>query len=154
MSTGDIIQTTRAKLWSENKTNFPNIITCPSELVALSAALGYAQATGVPVGDCVHHINRCSLTSRKQCVIVHVDCGTLAMGQSIHNASVSRVPVLCFAGLSPFTQNGEMLGSRTELASPRRIFTLRLLTLLQVHPLAARCTRSSSDCPTILQIHR
>ncbi|KAJ5405410.1 hypothetical protein N7465_006694 [Penicillium sp. CMV-2018d] len=85
------------KAKQENKTNFPNIITCPSELVALSAALGYAQATGVP-----------------QCVIVHVDCGTLAMGQSIHNASVSRVPVLCFAGLSPFTQNGEMLGSRTE----------------------------------------
>ncbi|KGO72453.1 Thiamine pyrophosphate enzyme, C-terminal TPP-binding [Penicillium italicum] len=85
------------KAKQENKTNFPNIITCPSELVALSAALGYAQATGVP-----------------QCVIVHVDCGTLAMGQSIHNASVSRVPVLCFAGLSPFTQNGELLGSRTE----------------------------------------
>ncbi|QQK42641.1 Thiamine pyrophosphate enzyme, C-terminal TPP-binding [Penicillium digitatum] len=81
----------------ENNPIFPNIITCPSELVALSAALGYAQATGVP-----------------QCVIVHVDCGTLAMGQSIHNASVSRVPVLCFAGLSPFTQNGELLGSRTE----------------------------------------
>ncbi|KAJ5506390.1 Thiamine pyrophosphate enzyme C-terminal TPP-binding [Penicillium expansum] len=85
------------KAKQENKTNFPNIITCPSELVGLSAALGYAQATGVP-----------------QCVIVHVDCGTLAMGQSIHNASVSRVPVLCFAGLSPFTQNGELLGSRTE----------------------------------------
>ncbi|CAP80425.1 Pc12g07980 [Penicillium rubens Wisconsin 54-1255] len=85
------------KARQENNLNFPNIITCPSELVALSAALGYAQATGVP-----------------QCVIVHVDCGTLAMGQSIHNASVSRVPVLCFAGLSPFTQNGELLGSRTE----------------------------------------
>ncbi|KAJ5277871.1 Thiamine pyrophosphate enzyme C-terminal TPP-binding [Penicillium chrysogenum] len=85
------------KARQENNLNFPNIITCPSELVALSAVLGYAQATGVP-----------------QCVIVHVDCGTLAMGQSIHNASVSRVPVLCFAGLSPFTQNGELLGSRTE----------------------------------------
>ncbi|KAJ5745978.1 Thiamine pyrophosphate enzyme C-terminal TPP-binding [Penicillium odoratum] len=76
---------------------FPNIITCPSELVALSAALGFAQVTGKP-----------------QCVVVHVDCGTLALGQSIHNASVGRVPVLCFAGLSPFTQRGELLGSRTE----------------------------------------
>uniref|UniRef100_A0A0B7KBA4 Uncharacterized protein n=1 Tax=Bionectria ochroleuca TaxID=29856 RepID=A0A0B7KBA4_BIOOC len=75
----------------------PTIITCPSELVALSAALGYAQVTGTA-----------------QCVIVHVDCGTLAMGQSIHNASVGRVPVLMFAGLSPITQEGEMLGSRTE----------------------------------------
>ncbi|KAE8378267.1 hypothetical protein BDV26DRAFT_304392 [Aspergillus bertholletiae] len=54
------------------------------------------------------------VSSPGQCVIVHVDCGTLAMGQSIHNASVGRVPVLCFAGLSPFTQNGELLGSRTE----------------------------------------
>ncbi|KAJ5610479.1 Thiamine pyrophosphate enzyme C-terminal TPP-binding [Penicillium lagena] len=82
---------------SEASTKVPEIITCPSELVALSAALGYAQVTGIP-----------------QCVLVHVDCGTLAMGQSIHNASASRVPVLCFAGLSPFTQNGELLGSRTE----------------------------------------
>ncbi|KAJ6005970.1 thiamine pyrophosphate enzyme N-terminal TPP binding domain-containing protein [Penicillium sp. IBT 35674x] len=78
-------------------TKFPNIITCPSELVALSAALGFAQVTGDP-----------------QCVLVHVDCGTLALGQSIHNASVGRVPVLCFAGLSPFTQRGELMGSRTE----------------------------------------
>ncbi|KAF7631438.1 acetolactate synthase [Aspergillus flavus] len=85
------------KAKQENSSKFPTIITCPSELVALSAALGYAQVTGIP-----------------QCVIVHVDCGTLAMGQSIHNASVGRVPVLCFAGLSPFTQNGELLGSRTE----------------------------------------
>ncbi|OOQ89441.1 acetolactate synthase [Penicillium brasilianum] len=85
------------KAKQENSTTFPNIITCPSELVALSAALGYAQVTGVP-----------------QCVIVHVDCGTLALGQSIHNASIGRVPVLCFAGLSPFTQRGELTGSRTE----------------------------------------
>ncbi|KAE8391194.1 putative thiamine pyrophosphate enzyme [Aspergillus alliaceus] len=85
------------KAKQDNLPAFPTIITCPSELVALSAALGYAQVTGIP-----------------QCVIVHVDCGTLAMGQSIHNASVGRVPVLCFAGLSPFTQNGELLGSRTE----------------------------------------
>ncbi|KAJ9622242.1 hypothetical protein H2204_011590 [Knufia peltigerae] len=76
---------------------FPTIITCPSEFVALSAALGYAQVTGIP-----------------QCVLVHVDCGTLALGQSIHNASVARVPVLCFAGLSPSTQDGEKVGSRTE----------------------------------------
>lgn len=48
------------------------------------------------------------------------------MGQSIHNASVSRVPVLCFAGLSPFTQNGELLGSRTELESPRENAYLEL----------------------------
>ncbi|KAJ6023942.1 hypothetical protein N7540_004739 [Penicillium herquei] len=86
-----------AKAKQENSERFPNIITCPSEMVALSAALGFAQVTGNP-----------------QCVIAHVDCGTLALGQSIHNASVARVPVLCFAGLSPFTQRGELRGSRTE----------------------------------------
>lgn len=36
---------------TEKLTKFPNIITCPSELVALSAALGYAQVTGIPVRD-------------------------------------------------------------------------------------------------------
>ncbi|KAK1765326.1 thiamine pyrophosphate enzyme, N-terminal TPP binding domain-containing protein [Phialemonium atrogriseum] len=86
-----------AKAKEENSKNFPRMITCPSEMVALSAAIGFAQVTGVP-----------------QCVIVHVECGTLAMGQAIHNASVGRVPVLCFAGLTPFTQDGELLGSRTE----------------------------------------
>ncbi|KAL1863959.1 hypothetical protein VTK73DRAFT_6279 [Phialemonium thermophilum] len=86
-----------AKAKQEGIKEFPAIITCPSEMVALSAALGFAQVTGRP-----------------QCVIVHVDCGTLALGQALHNASVGRVPVLCFAGLSPFTQDGELLGSRTE----------------------------------------
>jgi thiamine pyrophosphate-dependent acetolactate synthase large subunit-like protein len=32
----------------------------------------------------------------------------------MHNASVARCPVLVFAGLSPFTLDGEMRGSRTE----------------------------------------
>lgn len=32
----------------------------------------------------------------------------------MHNASVGRAPVLVFAGLSPFTLEGEMRGSRTE----------------------------------------
>lgn len=36
---------------TEKLTKFPNIITCPSELVALSAALGYAQVTGIPVRE-------------------------------------------------------------------------------------------------------
>lgn len=73
------------------------IITCPSEMVALSMADGYARFTRKP-----------------QCVIVHVDVGTQALGCAIHNASVGRVPVLIFAGLSPFTQEGELRGSRTE----------------------------------------
>ncbi|KAL1634857.1 hypothetical protein SLS58_010486 [Diplodia intermedia] len=65
--------------------------------VALSAADGFAR-----------------LTKRPQCVIVHVDVGTAALGQGLHNASSGRAPVLIFAGQAPLTLNGELPGSRTE----------------------------------------
>ncbi|WP_042348004.1 thiamine pyrophosphate-requiring protein [Bacillus massiliogorillae] len=80
----------------ENK-KLPTLITCPHEFVALSAAHGYAQATGEP-----------------QAVIVHVECGTQNMGGAIHNAAKSRVPVLIFAGSSPYTQENELIGGRNE----------------------------------------
>lgn len=54
------------------------------------------------------------LTGKPQCVIVHVDVGTQGLGAAVHNASTGRAPVLIFAGLSPFTIEGEMRGSRTE----------------------------------------
>lgn len=54
------------------------------------------------------------VTGRPQAVIVHVDVGTQALGQGVHNASVGRVPVLIFAGLCPYTESGELPGSRTE----------------------------------------
>ncbi|KAF2201962.1 thiamine diphosphate-binding protein [Delitschia confertaspora ATCC 74209] len=82
---------------TEKKGQFPKIITCPNEMVALSMADGYARLTGKP-----------------QAVIVHVDVGTQGLGAAVHNASCGRAPVLIFAGLSPFTQEGEMRGSRTE----------------------------------------
>jgi thiamine pyrophosphate-dependent acetolactate synthase large subunit-like protein len=66
-------------------------------MVALSMADGYARHTGKP-----------------QCVIVHVDVGTQGLGAAVHNASTGRAPVLIFAGLSPYTIDGEMTGSRTE----------------------------------------
>ncbi|MEH7504733.1 thiamine pyrophosphate-requiring protein [Neobacillus drentensis] len=80
----------------ENK-KLPKVITCPHEFVALSAAHGYAQATGEP-----------------QAVMVHVECGTQNLGGAIHNAAKSRVPVLIFAGASPYTQENELVGSRNE----------------------------------------
>ncbi|EKN68435.1 acetolactate synthase catalytic subunit [Neobacillus bataviensis LMG 21833] len=80
----------------ENK-ELPTLITCPHEFVALSAAHGYAQATGEP-----------------QAVIVHVECGTQNLGGAIHNAAKSRVPVLVFAGASPYTQENELIGGRNE----------------------------------------
>lgn len=76
---------------------FPRIITCPNEMVAMSMADGYAR-----------------LTNKPQCVIVHVDVGTQGLGAAVHNASCGRAPVLIFAGLSPYTLDGEYRGSRTE----------------------------------------
>lgn len=78
-------------------TPVPKFITCPHEMVALSAAQGFAQATG-----------------RAQAVLVHVECGTQSLGGAIHNASRGRVPVFIFAGTSPATQQGEARGSRNE----------------------------------------
>jgi acetolactate synthase I/II/III large subunit len=75
----------------------PEIVTCPNEMVALSCAHGYAQVSGIA-----------------QAVLVHVECGTQALGGAVHNAARGRVPVLVFAGLSPFTQEGELKGSRNE----------------------------------------
>uniref|UniRef100_A0A0B7KN73 Uncharacterized protein n=1 Tax=Bionectria ochroleuca TaxID=29856 RepID=A0A0B7KN73_BIOOC len=68
-----------------------------AEYVAMSMADGFARLTGKP-----------------QCVLVHVDVGTQMLGCAMHNASIARCPVLVFAGLSPFTIEGEMRGSRTE----------------------------------------
>lgn len=98
---------------NEKDGQFPRIITCPNEvllllfpyattthsaqMVALSLADGYARLTGKP-----------------QCVLVHVDVGTQGLGAAVHNASCGRAPVLIFAGLSPFTIEGELRGSRTE----------------------------------------
>ncbi|MBP1852088.1 thiamine pyrophosphate-requiring protein [Rhizobium halophytocola] len=77
--------------------SFPRIITCPNEMVALSCAQGFAQATG-----------------EAQAVLVHVECGTQALAGAVHNAARSRTPVLIFAGMSPYTQHGERKGSRNE----------------------------------------
>lgn len=85
---------------SEAKANgrpMPKLITCPNEMVALSIAHGHAQISG-----------------RAQAVVVHVECGTQALAGAVHNAAKARIPVLIFAGTSPFTQEGEMVGSRNE----------------------------------------
>lgn len=73
----------------------PEVIICPHEMVALSAAQGYTQATGQP-----------------QAVIVHVDSGTLNMGGAISNVARTRLPVLIVAGKTPYTLEGELIGSR------------------------------------------
>ncbi|KAI0917671.1 hypothetical protein AcV7_004974 [Taiwanofungus camphoratus] len=74
-----------------------DIITCPNEMVALSAAQGYAQVTNKPA-----------------VVIVHVDVGTQALAGAVHNVDKGQTPVLIFAGASPFTVSGELKGSKNE----------------------------------------
>ena len=54
--------------------------------VALSMADGFAR-----------------VSNRPQCVIIHVDVGTSALGAAVHNACTGKAPVLIFAGLSPYT---------------------------------------------------
>ncbi|MYZ48532.1 thiamine pyrophosphate-requiring protein [Propylenella binzhouense] len=75
----------------------PTLVTCPNEMVGMSAAHGFALVTGRP-----------------QAVLVHVECGTQALAGAVHNAAKGRVPMLVFAGASPFTQEGELTGSRNE----------------------------------------
>lgn len=73
----------------------PAVILCPHESTALSAAHGYAAVTGEP-----------------QAVFIHTDVGTANLGGAVHNAARSRVPVFIFAGLTPYTLEGELPGSR------------------------------------------
>src|SRR6516225_7465550 len=75
----------------------PIVVTSPNEMVALSCAHGFAQVSGHAQG-----------------VLVHVECGTQSLAGAVHNAARGRVPVFIFAGLSPFTQEGELPGSRNE----------------------------------------
>ncbi|KAI0671219.1 thiamine diphosphate-binding protein [Trametes maxima] len=82
---------------TEDGKTLVEIVTCPSEYVALSAAHGYGQVTGKPAA-----------------VIVHVDVGSQGLAGAVHNADRGQVPVLIFAGSSPFTANGELRGSKNE----------------------------------------
>ncbi|KAH8082432.1 thiamine diphosphate-binding protein [Cristinia sonorae] len=77
--------------------NVLEIITAPNEMVAMSAAQGYAQVTGKPAA-----------------VIVHVDVGTQGLGAAVHNADKGRVPVIVFSGMSPQSAHGEMKGGKNE----------------------------------------
>ena len=81
----------------DRRAGLPELIVCPHETVALSAAHAYAAVTREP-----------------QAVLVHVDSGTQNLGGAVNNASRGRVPVLIFAGSAPYTIEGELPGSRNE----------------------------------------
>ncbi|MGH3389542.1 MAG: thiamine pyrophosphate-requiring protein [Actinomadura sp.] len=76
-------------------TPHPQTVLCTHEFVALSAAMGHYFASGAP-----------------QAVMVHVDAGTLNLGGAIHNAQRNRVPVVIFAGRTPYSIDPEVVGHR------------------------------------------
>src|SRR5579875_2921305 len=84
----------------------PKVITCPNEMVALSAAHGFAQVTG-----------------RAQAVLVHVECGTQSLAGAVHNAAKGRVPVLIFAGASPFTKMEKCAAAAMNSSTGYRMFS-------------------------------
>lgn len=75
----------------------PELVVCPHETVAMSAAHAYALVSGSP-----------------SAVLVHVDAGTQNLGGAIGNAMRGRAPVLVFAGAAPSTMRGELPGGRNE----------------------------------------
>lgn len=72
----------------------PEIVVCPHEFAAMSAAHGHAVATG-----------------DVQAVLVHVDVGTQNLGAAMHNAHRAHAPVMVIAGLAPVSHVGRP-GSR------------------------------------------
>jgi acetolactate synthase-1/2/3 large subunit len=93
----DIIEALAQARADGREGEFPQLVVCPHETVALSAAHAYAAVSGRP-----------------QAVLVHVDSGTQNLGGAVNNASRGRVPVLIFAGTAPATIEGELRGSRNE----------------------------------------
>jgi acetolactate synthase-1/2/3 large subunit len=81
--------------WSRIGKEYPPVVLCPHENVAMHMAIGYAMVTG-----------------RGQAVIVHVDAGTANAAMAAHNALRTHVPVMLIAGRAPFTSHGELPGTR------------------------------------------
>ncbi|MQA97415.1 MAG: thiamine pyrophosphate-requiring protein [Streptosporangiales bacterium] len=73
----------------------PRAVLCTHEFVALSAAMGHYFVTGEP-----------------QAVMVHVDAGTLNLGGAVHNAQRNRLPVVIFAGRTPYSVSPDVPGHR------------------------------------------
>lgn len=73
----------------------PRMITCPHETTAITAAHGAYLAGG-----------------RGQGVLVHVGVGTHNLGGAAQQAWTARVPMLVFAGRTPATTRGDVLGAR------------------------------------------
>ncbi len=106
----------------------PTPIIAPHEMVAASAAHGYAQVTGKP-----------------GCVLVHVDVGTANLVAGMHNASRSRVPLFVLAGRTPLTTGGDLPGSRS-------IFVHWYQDVADQHGLVREYTKWESELKTAANV--
>lgn len=88
------IQEALAKYKSLGK-KAPQLILCPHESLAMTAAHGHAMVSGRP-----------------QVVLVHVNVGTMNVGGHLHNAYRGKIPIIFCAGKTPMTFEGEMRGGR------------------------------------------
>lgn len=88
------IQETIAKYRDQGKPT-PEVVICPDEQTAISAAHGYFTVSRKP-----------------QVVLVHVDAGTMALGGGMHNAQRGRAGIVICAGRAPITFDGELEGGR------------------------------------------
>ena len=83
-------------------------------MVALSAAQGFAQVTGRPAAVFVHvdvGTQVCEMRKAQRCLILSVP---KALAGAVHNSDRGRVPVFIYAGAAPFSQEGELKGSKNE----------------------------------------
>lgn len=99
-------------------------------MVALSMADGYARLSG-----------------KAQAVLIHVDVGTQGLGAAVHNASCGRAPVLIISGMSPFTIQGELRGSRSEFS-----MWMQVSGILCPHLSSKHCSDTPQDVPDQKQI--
>jgi hypothetical protein len=113
---------------------FPRLVVCPHETVALSAAHAYATVTRQP-----------------QAVFVHVDAGTQNLGGAVSNALRGRVPVLIFAGAAPFTDHGELTSviSAASCAATSSTTTRSALAAMSSRSCTARSSSPAASRPAL-----
>ncbi len=90
------LQEAWAKLKAEGQP-VPELVLCPHEIIAVTAAQGYYLASGKP-----------------QVAFVHVDVGTANASGGLNDARASQIPVILCAGMSPVTTDSSIPGSRTK----------------------------------------
>lgn len=141
----------RSDYATDNRANFPNIITCPSELVALSAALGYAQVTGIPVRglypSLVFNLANWLLAMRSRARRLRYP-GHGAVNSQCFDWQSTR-SVFCGSQSLHSERGITRIKNRVRICAK---FSADEAHPSQVHSLAARCSRSSSNSPAVLQV--